>query len=70
MECPFCETKSVNIITKADRTKFCKCEKCGEEFVPAKMMDENLEILRKRNRYDTTATWESVAIAILSTNGE
>lgn len=41
---------AVVVIKKENGTKFHKCQKCGEDFVPAKMMDENLEILRKRNR--------------------
>jgi len=49
--CPFCEkTGTVKIITRPDKTRFCKCSNCGEEFIPGGMMIENHKILMELRR--------------------
>ena len=51
--CPFCEkTGTIKIITRPNKTRFCKCSNCGEEFVPGGMMSENLKILRRNKIKD------------------
>ena len=55
--CPFCEKETIEIITKPNKTRFCKCSNCEEEFVPGGMMNENLKILRETGSVITEKGW-------------
>jgi len=51
--CPFCEESSAKLKTHKDGTHYLHCERCGENYVPSAMMDDNVSILRESKKIDT-----------------
>ena len=46
-ECPECESKKIHLVKNGNGTKEFYCPDCHYSFIPAYMMDENIQIVRR-----------------------